>query len=247
MEACQAGASSTPTRIFRRSSTRTRRRRPCVIRGSSRSTGRWRRCSGSSRTSLAGPEGARIFAGNALPAGARPIAQAYAGHQFGGFTMLGDGRAILLGEQLTPVGRALRHPVQRGGADAVLAARRRPRRARADAPRIHHQRGDARARHPDDAQPRGRHDRRAGLPRGGAARRGPDARGRQPHPGRDVRVGRRARGREALRALADYAIAPPLPGTRRHAEQPYLALLDAVIDRQARWSPGGSWSGSSTA
>jgi serine/tyrosine/threonine adenylyltransferase len=53
---------------------------------------------------LEGPEGARIFGGNALPAGARPIAQAYAGHQFGHFTSLGDGRAILLGEQITPSG-----------------------------------------------------------------------------------------------------------------------------------------------
>ena len=50
------------------------------------------------------PQGADIFAGNLLPPGADPIAQAYAGHQFGGFTMLGDGRAILLGEQLTPGG-----------------------------------------------------------------------------------------------------------------------------------------------
>jgi uncharacterized protein YdiU (UPF0061 family) len=49
--------------------------------------------------------GATIFAGNEVPLGADPIAQAYAGHQFGIFTNLGDGRAILLGEQLTPDGR----------------------------------------------------------------------------------------------------------------------------------------------
>ena len=48
---------------------------------------------------------AALFAGQDLPAGSRPIAQAYAGHQFGGFTMLGDGRAILLGEHRTPSGR----------------------------------------------------------------------------------------------------------------------------------------------
>src|SRR3954469_10646836 len=53
---------------------------------------------------LDSPDGAAIFAGNALPPGARPIAQAYAGHQFGHFTALGDGRAILLGEQITPAG-----------------------------------------------------------------------------------------------------------------------------------------------
>jgi len=48
---------------------------------------------------LAGAEGAALFAGNVVPAGAEPIAQAYAGHQFGGFSpQLGDGRALLLGE-----------------------------------------------------------------------------------------------------------------------------------------------------
>ncbi|AWM41601.1 hypothetical protein GobsT_73330 [Gemmata obscuriglobus] len=48
---------------------------------------------------------AALFAGQELPPGAGPIAQAYAGHQYGGFTMLGDGRAILLGEHRTPAGR----------------------------------------------------------------------------------------------------------------------------------------------
>lgn len=47
---------------------------------------------------------AQVFAGNKLPEGSLPLAQAYAGHQFGSFTMLGDGRAILLGEQITPKG-----------------------------------------------------------------------------------------------------------------------------------------------
>jgi serine/tyrosine/threonine adenylyltransferase len=47
---------------------------------------------------------AAIFAGNTLPAGAETLAQAYAGHQYAHFTMLGDGRAILLGEQITPSG-----------------------------------------------------------------------------------------------------------------------------------------------
>lgn len=47
---------------------------------------------------------AAMFSGNLLPAGAQPIAQAYAGHQFGHFTMLGDGRAHLLGEHIAPTG-----------------------------------------------------------------------------------------------------------------------------------------------
>ena len=45
---------------------------------------------------------AEIFSGNSLPAGSDPIAQAYAGHQFGHFTILGDGRATVLGEHITP-------------------------------------------------------------------------------------------------------------------------------------------------
>ena len=76
---------------------------------------------------LAGKEGAEIFAGNALPEGARPIAQAYAGHQFGGFTALGDGRAILLGEQVTPAGE--RFDIQLKGAGQTRYSRRGDGRA----------------------------------------------------------------------------------------------------------------------
>src|SRR5438128_3931539 len=51
-------------------------------------------------------EGARIFAGNQALEGAAPLAQAYAGHQFGGFVpQLGDGRALLLGEVIDRNGR----------------------------------------------------------------------------------------------------------------------------------------------
>jgi uncharacterized protein YdiU (UPF0061 family) len=68
-------------------------------------------------------EGAEVFAGNLIPEGAEPLAQAYAGHQFGNFNMLGDGRALLLGEQLTPQGERVdiqlkgsgRTPYSRGG------------------------------------------------------------------------------------------------------------------------------------
>ena len=42
-----------------------------------------------------------LFSGNSLPKGSNSIAQAYAGHQFGHFTMLGDGRAVLIGEHLS--------------------------------------------------------------------------------------------------------------------------------------------------
>jgi serine/tyrosine/threonine adenylyltransferase len=67
--------------------------------------------------------GVEVFAGNKIPEGASPIAQAYAGHQFGHFTKLGDGRAILLGEHITPEGDRVdiqlkgpgRTPYSRGG------------------------------------------------------------------------------------------------------------------------------------
>ena len=43
----------------------------------------------------------KLFSGNELPEGSKSIAQAYAGHQFGHFTMLGDGRAVLMGEHIS--------------------------------------------------------------------------------------------------------------------------------------------------
>ena len=48
---------------------------------------------------LRSPEGVALLAGNAMPAGVTTVAQAYSGHQFGGYSpRLGDGRALLLGE-----------------------------------------------------------------------------------------------------------------------------------------------------
>lgn len=70
---------------------------------------------------------AQVLAGNTLPAGSEPIAQAYAGHQFGHFTMLGDGRAVLLGEQLTPDGR--RYDIQLKGSGTTPYSRRGDGRA----------------------------------------------------------------------------------------------------------------------
>ena len=67
---------------------------------------------------------AAVFAGNVVPEGAEPLAQAYAGHQFGGFSpQLGDGRALLLGEVIDRHGRRRdiafkgsgRTPFARGG------------------------------------------------------------------------------------------------------------------------------------
>ncbi len=75
-------------------------------------------------SALGGDAGAALFAGNALPEGAEPIAQAYAGHQFGHFSaQLGDGRALLIGEVIDRHGQRRdiafkgsgRTPFSRGG------------------------------------------------------------------------------------------------------------------------------------
>ncbi|MGM0883730.1 MAG: protein adenylyltransferase SelO [Bacillota bacterium] len=72
-------------------------------------------------------DGVAVFAGNQIPEGALPLAQAYAGHQFGHFTMLGDGRALLLGEQITPLGE--RFDIQLKGPGRTPYSRRGDGRA----------------------------------------------------------------------------------------------------------------------
>jgi len=70
---------------------------------------------------------AQIFSGNLLPDKAKTIAQAYAGHQFGHFTMLGDGRAVLLGEHL--VNKIDRFDIQFKGSGKTSFSRRGDGRA----------------------------------------------------------------------------------------------------------------------
>jgi serine/tyrosine/threonine adenylyltransferase len=77
---------------------------------------------------LSSPEGAEILAGKTLPAGADPIAMAYAGHQFGHFVpQLGDGRAILLGEVIDKDG--VRRDIQLKGSGPTPFSRRGDGRA----------------------------------------------------------------------------------------------------------------------
>ena len=76
---------------------------------------------------LSSEVGARIFAGNHIPTDATPIAMAYAGHQFGQFTTLGDGRAILLGEIINKAGN--RRDIQLKGAGQTPYSRRSDGRA----------------------------------------------------------------------------------------------------------------------
>jgi uncharacterized protein YdiU (UPF0061 family) len=183
-------------------------------------------------------EGAAIFAGNALPEGAAPLAQAYAGHQFGHFTALGDGRAILLGEQIAPDGG--RVDVQLKGAGPTPYSRRGDGRA-ALGPMLRefvisealHALGIPTSRSLAVAatgEPVYRERRLAGavLTRIAASH---------------LRVGTfqwaaAHQDGAALRALADYTLQRHYPDIV-DAPQPYLALLEAISQRQAaliaRW------------
>ena len=184
------------------------------------------------------PEGAAIFAGNALPDGGRPIAQAYAGHQFGHFTALGDGRAILLGEQITPSGD--RVDIQLKGAGQTRFSRRGDGRA-ALGPMLReyiiseamHALGIPTTRSlavVTTGEPVYRETVLQGavLTRVAASH---------------IRVGTMQWAaahddEEALRALADYTRARHYPELADSPE-PYLALFDAILARQApliaRW------------
>jgi len=187
---------------------------------------------------LEGEEGVAVFSGNSIPEEAEPLAQAYAGHQFGSFTMLGDGRAILLGEQLTPEGKRIdiqykgsgRTPYSRNGdgkaalgpmlreyiiSEAMYALKIPTTRSLAVV---------------TTGEPVFRE-----TPLAGAIL----TRTAESH----IRVGTfqyaMARGKNnEIQALADYTIHRHFPDLAAE-KNPYLALLKAVMDRQAslvvRW------------
>ena len=184
--------------------------------------------------SLSEAEATRWLSGAALPPGSDPIAQAYAGHQFGGFSpQLGDGRAHLLGEVISPDGRRFdiqlkgsgRTPFSRGG-DGKAAIGPMLREylisefmAAAGVPTT---RSLAVVATGEDVW------RETKLPGAVLARVAAS----------HLRVGTfqffAARGDQAnVKALADYAIARHYPDLAQ-ADQRYLAFLDAVIARQAR-------------
>ncbi len=180
-------------------------------------------------------EAAEVFAGNKIPDGASPLAMVYAGHQFGGWSpQLGDGRAILLGETVGTDGirrdihlkGSGRTPYSRGGdgrawlgpvlreyivSEAMAALGIPTTRALA-------------------AVETGETILREDGPMPGAI----FTRVAQSH----VRVGtfqyHYARGdKEASKTLADYIIARHYPEAAS-ADQPYRALIEAVMDKQAR-------------
>ncbi len=188
---------------------------------------------------LAGPDAAAIFGGNTVPEGAASIALAYAGHQFGHFVpQLGDGRAILLGEVVDRSGA--RRDIQLKGAGPTPFSRNGDGRAALGPVLREYIVSEAMAA--------------LGVPttRALAAVATGDAVFREAvMPGAvlvrvaasHIRVGTfqyfAARGdTEALRLLADHAIARHYPEAAA-AAQPYRALLDGVIARQAaliaRW------------
>ncbi len=181
---------------------------------------------------LDGPAGAAIFAGNALPEGARPLAQAYAGHQFGHFTTLGDGRAILLGEQVTPDGH--RFDVQLKGAGATPYSRRGDGRA-ALGPMLRelviseamHGLGIPTSRSLAVVSTGEPVYRERALPGAVLTRVAAS----------HVRVGTfewaaAHRDPAAVRALADYTLRRHYPDAAA-AAMPYVAFFDAVVERQA--------------
>ncbi len=179
------------------------------------------------------PERASVFAGTVVPMGAEPIALAYAGHQFGGFSpQLGDGRAILLGEVVGQNGG--RRDIQLKGAGPTPFSRRGDGRAALGPVLREYALSEAMAA--------------LGIPTTralAAVTTGETVVRETVLPGAvltrvaasHIRVGTfqffAARSDvEGVRTLADYAIARHYPSAAG-AENPYRALLDGVIGRQA--------------
>jgi len=178
--------------------------------------------------------GVAILAGNRVAAGSEPLAQAYAGHQFGSFVpQLGDGRANLLGEVVGRDGR--RYDLQLKGSGRTPFSRAGDGRAALGPVLREYIVSEAMAA--------------LGVPttRGLAAvTTGEWVRRDTMQPGAvltrvaasHLRVGTfqyfaAQRDVEAVRTLADYAIARHDPQAAQ-ASQPYRALLEGVIARQAR-------------
>ncbi|NCB42088.1 MAG: YdiU family protein [Clostridia bacterium] len=177
--------------------------------------------------------GAEIFSGNRIPEGARPIAQAYAGHQFGSFTVLGDGRAVLLGEQITPKGE--RFDIQLKGAGITPYSRGGDGRA-ALGPMLREYMISEAMHHLGIPSTRslavvttGEYVQRDKRLPGAVLTRVASS---------HIRVGTfeflAHQGlREEVKMLADYTIKRHYPQIE-HNENPYLGLLKATIESQAR-------------
>jgi uncharacterized protein YdiU (UPF0061 family) len=186
---------------------------------------------------------AAVFSGDAVPVGAEPIAQAYAGHQFGGFSpQLGDGRAVLLGEVVDPTGR--RWDVALKGSGRTAFSRGGDGKAALGPVLREYLISEAMvglgipATRALAAVTTGEMVRREGMLPGAVFTRVAAS---------HVRVGTfqffASRGdAEGLRVLADYVIGRHYPEVAG-AENPYLALLEGVVRAQAaliaRWMGAG--------
>src|SRR5580693_5825490 len=188
---------------------------------------------------LASPQGVVVLAGNHIAPGSEPIALAYAGHQFGNFVpQLGDGRAILLGEVVSPDG--IRRDIQLKGSGPTPFSRRGDGRAALGPVLREYIISEAMAA--------------LGIPTTrslAAVATGEPVMRETPLPGAvltrvassHIRVGTfqyfAARGdSEGVRRLADHVIGRHYPQLA-NADRPYHGLLEAVIARQAelvaRW------------
>ena len=184
---------------------------------------------------LDGPLGAAIFSGNLAPPGATPIAQAYAGHQFGGFSpQLGDGRALLLGEVINSHGQRRdiafkgsgRTPFSRGGDGKAALGPVLREYLMGEAM---HALGIPTTRALAAVATGEQVLRDAGVLPGAVLTRVAASHLRV---GTFQFVATRSTP-EQLKTLADYAINRHDPELA-HSEQPYLAFLRAVTERQAQ-------------
>ncbi|HWG55947.1 MAG TPA: YdiU family protein [Gaiellaceae bacterium] len=193
---------------------------------------------GRDAAALASPEGIDVLVGNVVPDGATPVAQAYAGHQFGGYSpVLGDGRALLLGEVVDRHGR--RRDLHLKGSGRTPFARGGDGKAAVGPMLREYLIGEAM--------------HALGIPTTRAlavVATGEPVRREAVLPGAvlvrvaasHIRVGTfqfaAARDPEFVRRLADYAIARHHPHALE-AENPYFAFYEAVVDAQAslvaRW------------
>jgi len=178
-------------------------------------------------------DGAAIFSGNRIPDGAEPLAMVYAGHQFGHFNpQLGDGRAILLGEIVSPDG--VRFDVQLKGSGRTFYSRDGDGRAALGPVLREYLVSEAMAKlgvpttRALAAVTTGEQVARERLLPGGIITRIATS---------FVRVGTfqyfSARGDvAAIQQLADHVIARNYP-LAAEADNPYQALLEAIVDGQA--------------
>jgi uncharacterized protein YdiU (UPF0061 family) len=174
---------------------------------------------------------AELFSGKKLPPNSKPIAQAYAGHQFGHFNMLGDGRALLIGEQITPDNK--RYDIQLKGSGLTPYSRRGDGQATLSAMLREYLYSEA------------MHGLGIATTRSLAVvKTGEEVVRQELHEGAiltriassHIRVGTfeyaaHLQGKDTLRALFDYTIERHYPHLKEK-ENPALALLTEVMQRQ---------------